>query len=147
MTRPGFKIFLRDGLILFLGVMGATWILTPIQAESWVTLVLVALLLAVLNVFLKPILVLFTLPFVIFTFGLGLLLINALLLYLAGQIVTGFVVPDFLTALLGALIISLLNLAVNVILPPRPKINFGWRSNRSVVRRRRTMKRSDVIDV
>jgi len=145
MNRPGPKIFLRDMLILFLGVLCANWMMSSIQVESTSTLVLVALVLALLNVIIKPILVLFTLPFVILTFGLGILLINAVLLYLAGQLVPGFTVPGFGPALLGALIISAVNLGVNLILSPRPKIQFS--TTRSSQRSRKTIREKDVIDV
>ena len=92
---------LRDAVILFLGVLAATWLLDSIQVESTTTLLVVALVLTVLNMVVKPLLVLFTLPFVILTMGLGVLLINAVLLFLAGQLVPGFIVPTFGTAFLG----------------------------------------------
>jgi putative membrane protein len=59
--------FFRNAAILFLGVLAATYILDGIQVESTTTLVLVALVLALLNMVVKPLLVLFALPFVIFT--------------------------------------------------------------------------------
>ena len=120
-----------------------------IEAESTPTLILVALVLALLNAIIKPILVLFTLPFVIFTFGLGILLINAVLLFLAGQLVPGFLVPTFGTAFLGALVISLVSLTVNMLLPPRPKINIQWsvQRNGGMHRTRKTISKKDVIDV
>jgi putative membrane protein len=133
-------------VILFLGVLAATSLLDSIHAESTTTLLLVALVLALLNVILKPILVLFTLPFVIFTFGLGILLINAVLLFLAGQLVPGFIVGGFGTAFLGALIISLITMGVNLILSPRPKVRFSASAATSH-RSRRTISKKDVIDV
>lgn len=148
MPRPSSTIFLRDAVILFLGILSATWLVSPIQAESTGTLLLVALVLALLNVILKPILVLFTLPFVIFTFGLGLLLINAVLLFLAGQLVPGFSVPTFGSALLGALVVSLINLAVNLLLAPRPKVRFSRSATANRTHRpRRSVSNKDVIDV
>lgn len=147
MTRPGPKIFLRDMLILFLGVLCASWLMDSIQAESTTTLVLVALVLALFNVIIKPVLVLFTLPFVILTFGLGILLINAVLLFLAGQLVPGFLVPGFGAALIGALIISAVNLGVNLLLSPRPKIQFSVSQSSTRQRTRKSMRDKDVIDV
>ena len=145
MPRPSSTIFIRDSVLLFLGVLAASYIIDGIQAESTGTLILVALVLALLNVVLKPILVLFTLPFVIFTFGLGIFLINALLLYFAGALVPGFAVDGFWVAFLGALVISLITMAVNLILPPRPKVHVSWSANSS--RSRRTISKKDVIDV
>jgi putative membrane protein len=147
MPRPSSRIFLRDAVILFIGVLAATWLVTPIHAESTATLLFVALILALLNVVLKPILILFTLPFVIFTFGLGIILINAVLLWLAGQLVPGFVVPTFLSALLGALVISLVAMGVNLLLAPRPRIRVNWGNASASSRSRRTISKRNVIDV
>ena len=58
-------------------------------------LLLVAAVLGALNVSLKPLLIFFALPFVIFTFGLGIIVINALLVMLAGAVVPGFEVASF----------------------------------------------------
>jgi putative membrane protein len=146
-TRP--TTFLRNTGILFLGVLAATWLLDSIQVESTTTLVIVALVLALLNMVIRPVLVLFALPFVVFTLGLGILLINAVLLYLAGQIVPGFEVPTFGTALLGALIISLISLLVNIVLSPRGNVRVRWSVNKTntIHRSRKTINKQDVIDV
>jgi putative membrane protein len=145
--RP--STFLRNAFILFLGVLASTWLLDAIQVESTTTLLIVAIVLALLNAVIKPILVLFTLPFVIFTFGLGIIVINALLLFLAGQLVPGFTVPTFGTACLGALIISFVSLIVSMVLPPRPKMNVRWSvsSSGNINRSRKTINKRDVIDV
>lgn len=134
---------LRDSLILFLGVLSASWLLDGIQYESATTLILVALVLSLLNMIVKPILVLFTLPFVIFTLGLGILLINAVLLYLAGTLVPGFEVESFGTAFFGALIISFISIMVNIVFAPRkPKITVTYSSGQ-----KRKIRSDDIIDV
>lgn len=145
--RP--STFLRNAAILFLGVLASSWMIDAIQAESTPTLIVVALVLALLNAVIKPILVLMTLPFVILTMGLGILLINAVLLFLAGALIPGFDVPTFGTAFLGALVISLVSLGVNMILPPRPNIQVSWSVNRTggANRTRKTISKKDVIDV
>ena len=139
--------FLRDTAILFLGVMAAAWLIDAIEVQSNVTLVVVALILSIFNRILKPILVFFALPLVIFTFGLAILLINALLLYLVGGLVSGFEVPGFGTALLGSLIVSLVSMAVNLLLPPRPQIRIHGSLRNQTRRRARPSRRDDVIDV
>ena len=145
--RP--STFLRNFVILFLGVLASSWLIDAIEAESTPTLLLVALVLALLNAVVKPILVLFTLPFVVFTLGLGILLINAVLLFLAGQLVPGFMVPTFGTAFLGGLVISLVSLVVNMFLSPRPNVRINWSVNGSgkMNRSRKTISKKDVIDV
>jgi len=69
--------------------------------------------LSFLNVFLKPILVLLTLPFTIFTLGLFLLVINAGIILLTSSLVEGFHVDGFWWALLFSLILSLISSALN----------------------------------
>lgn len=143
--------FLRDAVILFLGVLAASWLLDGIQYESTPTLLIVALVLALMNMVVKPILVLFTLPFVIFTLGFGILLINAVLLYMAGALVPGYEVLTFGTAFLGALIISVISVLVNIVLVPKSNnnINMSWSVNRrgDISRSRKSIKNKDAIDV
>ena|SRR6218665_74855 len=67
----------------------------------------VAIVLALLNFFVKPILVLFTLPITFFTFGLFMLVINAAMILLCGHFVSGFHVSSFWTAMLFSIILSL----------------------------------------
>ena len=141
--------FLRDAAILFLGVLAASWLLDGIQYESTPTLLLVALVLSLLNMVVKPLLVLFTLPFVIFTLGLGVLLINAVLLYMAGALVPGYDVLTFGTAFLGALIISITSILVNIVLAPKSHVRVSWSVNgKSNTREpRKKISDKDVIDV
>lgn len=74
-------------------------------------LAVAVVLLSALSVLLKPLLVLFALPFIILTFGLGLWVLNALLFYLVGELVHGFDVTSFGAALWGAFWVSLAHLA------------------------------------
>jgi len=79
-----------------------------VTVASFTTSVIVAIVLALLNIFIKPILVLFTLPVTIITFGLFLLVINALIILLCTEIVGGFEVASFWTALIFSLVLSIL---------------------------------------
>ncbi len=82
----------------------------------WIAL-LASVILAVLNVIVKPILVLLTLPITIVTLGLFLFVINALTLMLT-QVLLGdsFVIDGFLTAILAAILLSIINLIINKII-------------------------------
>ena len=80
------------------------------------TAILVAIVLALLNAFLKPILVALTLPVTILTLGLFLLVINILIVFLAARIVPGFEVDGWLTALLFSLLVSLITYLLDLIL-------------------------------
>jgi putative membrane protein len=77
-----------------------------VYVAGFTTSIIVALVLGLLNIFIKPIMVLLTLPFTIITFGLFLLVINALIIMLCTQIVGGFSVASFWTALLFSVILS-----------------------------------------
>jgi putative membrane protein len=77
-----------------------------VKVDSFFTALIVALVLGLLNIFIKPLLVLFTLPVTIFTLGLFLLVINALIIMLCDALVDGFEVYDFWRALLFSLVLS-----------------------------------------
>lgn len=77
-----------------------------VHVASFTTALFVAIVLGLLNVFVKPILVLFTLPITFFTLGLFLLIINGLIIILCSSIVGGFHVDSFVTALLFSIILS-----------------------------------------
>jgi len=83
-------------------------VLPGIHIDTFWTAIVLALVLAVLNFLLKPILILLTLPITILTFGFFLFIINALIVWFAGQLVQGFHVKNFMWALLFSLLLSLL---------------------------------------
>ncbi|HEV7985450.1 MAG TPA: phage holin family protein [Steroidobacteraceae bacterium] len=74
---------------------------------------LAALVLGVVNFLVRPILILITLPVTILTLGLFLIVINALMLMLTSALVPGFMVADFVSALVAAVLLGLLNLVVS----------------------------------
>ncbi len=138
MNKTFVNLLLR-WLILALGVVISTKLVPGIKCDDSLTLLVVVLLLSVLNVVLKPILLLFTLPFIILTLGLGIWLINAMLFYVVGKIVGGFHVAGFGSALLGALIVSLTNIILNSLMRPPPKPPAGPPAGGG--------KANDVIDI
>ncbi len=80
---------------------------------------LVAAVFGLVNTLLKPLIMLLSLPFVILTLGLFTLVVNALMLMLTAALVASLSVTDFLAALWGSLLISLVSLLFSVILPDR----------------------------
>lgn len=96
--------------VLAIGVALATKLVHGIECENGMTLVVVVLLLSLFNAILRPLLVLFTLPFIVLTMGLGIIVINALLFLLVGRLVDGFYVDGFWPAMGGALIVGVTNL-------------------------------------
>src|SRR5476649_362380 len=94
MGSPLLQLFLR-WMILALGVALATKLVPGIRCDDGGTLLMVAVVLSFFNSFLKPLLVLFTLPFILVTMGVGMVVINALLFLFAGRLVSGFYVAGF----------------------------------------------------
>jgi putative membrane protein len=101
--------FLIRLIISAIAVMLTAWLLPGIHVEGFITALAVALALAVLNVILKPILIILTIPVTILTFGLFLLVINALIILLTGSIIGGFYVDGFGWALLFSIILTIIS--------------------------------------
>lgn len=115
MNHPLMHLLLRWS-ILALGVTIATKVVRGISCDEPTTLLVVVLVLSFLNAILKPLLVVFTLPFILITLGFGIVLINAFLFMLVGHLVAGFEVASFWSALGGALVVSLTNLVASSLL-------------------------------
>ena len=102
--------FLLHWATLALGLFVVTKI-TPISYSSPWDLVWAALVLIIFNAIIKPVLILITLPAVLLSLGLFVLIINALLLYWVPVFVHGFQVPSFGWAFVGSIILSLITWA------------------------------------
>jgi putative membrane protein len=118
--QPGQKRllhFLGTWVINTLAVAVAVAILRGhITYESWQYLLIASLLLGLLNAFVRPILLLLMLPLLIFTLGLFTLVINAVLLYFVGALMRPhFQVDSFLYAFLGAVIIAVVSIGLNIL--------------------------------
>ncbi len=102
-----------NGIIRFLltglAVMLTAYLLPGVHVDNYGYALLVALVLSVANAFVKPILILFTIPLTIFTLGLFLLVINAIIIMLVDYLVPGFEVDGFWWALAFSLILSVFN--------------------------------------
>lgn len=93
--------------------------ITP-QSTNWLSFIWLALIFGLINAIVRPILSFLTCPLIILTLGLGTLLINTLMFYLAGVIGTsfgvGFLVAGFWPAFLGALIVSVVSIFLSMVL-------------------------------
>lgn len=107
--KGGIGVFILRILLSAVAVVVASLLLPGVEVTGWWDAVLVALVLSVLNAFIKPILIFLTLPATVVTFGLFLLVINTVIILLADTIVSGFTVSSFWWALLFSLIMSLIN--------------------------------------
>lgn len=98
---------------LALGVLFVGWIIPGISVANFMSAFLGAGVIALVNIFIKPILVFLTLPVNILTLGLFILVINALLFMFVAYLVPGVEVDGFWSAFWGALILSLLSVGLN----------------------------------
>ena len=109
-----FKEFLQRWIISTVAALMATYLVSGITYQTWVDLFVATFILGLLNTFVRPILMLFSLPLLIFTLGLFTLIINALLLYFVGFLLAPkFNVTSFGAAFWGALVITIVSLILN----------------------------------
>jgi putative membrane protein len=99
--------FLIKILITSLAVLFTSKILPGITIDNYTTAILVAIVIALLNTFLKPLLILLTIPVTVLTLGLFLLVINAFIIMITSELIKGFNVDGFWWALLFSIILSI----------------------------------------
>lgn len=92
-----------------LAILATAYLLPGVYLDGFVVALLLSFLLGLINVFIKPLLVLLTLPATILTLGLFIFVINALMIMLADAIVPGFAVDNFWWALLFSVVLSAFN--------------------------------------
>ncbi len=100
-------------IILALAVMLTAWIIPGIVVTNFQTAMIAALVIALVNVFIRPAILLLLLPINILTLGLSVLVINALLLMFVAHIVSGVSINNFWSAFFGAIVLSLLTVFIS----------------------------------
>ncbi|WP_298301581.1 phage holin family protein [Hydrotalea sp.] len=101
--------FLSKVLFTAVAVLIATYILNGVHVNSTSTAIIVAAVLGLLNTFVKPVLIILTIPFTILTLGLFLLVINVLIIKWTSELVPGFQVNGWWPALWFSIIVSLVS--------------------------------------
>jgi putative membrane protein len=110
------KEFLQRWVISTVAALIATYMVSGITYQTWADLFVATFILGLLNTFVRPVLMLFSLPLLIFTLGLFTLIINALLLYFVGFLLAPrFDVTSFGAAFWGALVITIVSLVLNTL--------------------------------
>ena len=99
------KGFLR-WIVFAILIVFVSWMIPGIEVSNFLAAMLVCVVIALINVFVRPLLEFISLPINFLTLGLFSFVINALLLMLAGAITPGFEVEGFLSALLGSILLS-----------------------------------------
>lgn len=105
--------FLIRLLISALAAIITAKVLPGVHINSFTTAIILAIVLAILNLLVKPILILLTLPVTIITLGLFLLVINAVIIMIASSLVRGFKVDGFIWALLFSLVLTVVSGIMN----------------------------------
>lgn len=123
---PQAKRFFQIWIGNTFGVLVAAHLVPGIEYDNLAGLIIAALLLGVLNAFVRPILLLLALPLVLLTLGLFMLVINGVMLYWVGALIKTFHVSGFWPAFFGALIVSLVSLAFGAFFPV-PGQQTQWR--------------------
>ena len=105
--------FLLRWFVTTIAVLVAEKLLPGIHCTSWGALLGASLLLGIINAFVRPVLLLLSLPFIIVTMGLFIFVVNALLLLLVSKIVPDFQVNGFWNAFFASIIISIVSWALS----------------------------------
>ena len=108
-------------LINALALLAIKYIMPSITVDSFVTALIVAVVLGLINTLVRPIFVILTLPVTILTLGLFIFVINGLLFWAAGSFVPGFHVDGFWSGVFGAIIYSVISWALSALLLAKKK--------------------------
>jgi len=100
-------------IVSALAVIISAYILPGVKVDGFLTAIVVAVILGAVNMFIRPILLLLTLPLNILTLGLFTFVINAFLILLVSSLVPGFKVSGFLWALIFSLVLSIVSAFLN----------------------------------
>jgi len=102
-------------LLNTLALIITAYIVPGFQVQSFAAALLAAIVLGLINTFIKPILVFLTLPLTVITLGLFIFIVNAIVLRLTTLIVPGFVVEGWLPAILGAIVLSVASTVLSMV--------------------------------
>jgi putative membrane protein len=106
-------------IINALALFALPYVFTGIHVTKFTSALIAALVLAIINTIIRPILVLLTLPVTILTLGLFIFIINGLLFWFVGSIDIGFKVDDFWTGVFGYIVYSVISWLLSALLLPR----------------------------
>jgi putative membrane protein len=109
-------------LVLTAAVLAASWLLDGIRVDGLFSALLAAATLGILNALLRPLIILLTLPINILTLGLFTFVINALMLKIVSEVIPGFTVHGFWTAVAGALIVGAVSWLLNAFVGGRGRV-------------------------
>jgi putative membrane protein len=124
-SEPGSEAmtrFILRAAIAAVGLWLATEWIQGLSIDAPMTLVVAAVLLGIVNAFIRPLLILLTLPFTVVTLGLFLLVVNAAMLALVAALLPGMHVSGFWAAFWGALVVSIVSWIGSMVFGPKGRI-------------------------
>lgn len=98
-----------------LALLATAYIVPGFHVSNFTTAILAAIVLGVVNTFIKPIIGLITLPLTILTLGLFIFVINAIVLFIVSRVVTGLTIDGWVPAILGAIVLSVVSTILNTL--------------------------------
>ena len=122
MAPVTFLNFLQRWVVTTLAVLVAAWMIPGLSYDNASAVILASLFLGFLNAFVRPLLLLFSIPLLVFSLGLFVPILNALLLMLVDNLVKGFHVAGFWAAFWGGLVISVVSIVINLMLGQGPQV-------------------------
>jgi len=122
------------------------WIVPGISIKFWPAAVLAALVIIILNAFLRPVLLLLTWPLTFLTLGFFTLFVNGLIFFIAARVVSGFDVSGVWTACFGALLMSIVNFILDIFLSFHGNMRFQIYNNGRGNSHEGGKRYNDVID-
>jgi putative membrane protein len=135
--------FLARWLINIAALFVVIHMVAGVSADNTGTIVVAALIIGLLNAFLRPVMIAVTLPLSVLTLGFFTLVINAFIFYLAAKFVKGFVVAGFWSAFWASILFSVISFLLNTMLSPGTSFRMNYfRSSGG-----NKPEYSDVIDV
>ena len=99
-----------------LALLAVAYLYSGVQVQNYTSALWAAAVIGLLNILVRPLLVILTIPVTVITLGLFLFVINALMFWAAASLLDGFNVSGFGAALIGSIIYSLLSMAIDALL-------------------------------
>ena len=103
-------------LLNTLALIAVAYLMPSITIADFKSALIAALILGLVNAFIRPVLILLTLPVTVLTLGLFILVINGLLFWFVGSVVKGFIVEGFWSGVIGAILFSVVSWALSALL-------------------------------
>ena len=113
-----------------LAILIVTYIVKGIEIASPITAIVAAFVLCIINAFLRPFIILITLPINIFTLGVFTFFINGFLFYSVSKIVKGFIITGFWPAFFGALLFSIISFLLSLLINKEGKLEIRFINER-----------------